>query len=352
MIEFNITTPPANLHPSIKNKIDNKTKPSGALGQLENIAFKIANIQQSLSPQLIKPHVIVFAADHGIAEEGVSKFPQEVTYQMVLNFLNGGAAINTFCRQHNIELKIVDAGVKGNFSKFPQIIDSKIAKGTKNFLNRPAMSIAECENALEKGAVLIDKIVETGCNVIGFGEMGIANTSSASAIMHLTTGIPLVDCVGRGTGLDDNQLNKKINIIEQSIKNRWAETEMLKKDYLFPLVALSVFGGFEIAQMAGAMLRAAENKMLLLIDGFIATSALLIAESLYPNIIEYCIFSHQSDEAGHRNMLSYLKQKPILNIELRLGEGTGCALAYPLIASAVNFFNEMASFDEAAVSKK
>ncbi len=351
MKTFNIQNISQDLNKKISHKIDNKTKPQGSLGHLEKIAFKTVSVQQSLSPQLNNPHIIVFAADHGIAEEGVSKYPQEVTYQMVLNFLNGGAAINTFCRQHNINLIVVDAGVKGNFSDFPHVVNQKINEGTKNFLYHPAMSIQQCETAILKGSEIVNKIFKTNCNIIGFGEMGIANTSSAAAIMHLITGISLQACIGRGTGIDNEQLNHKIKIIKEAVINRRKDIDIMKINIPLPLVYLSVFGGFEIAQMVGAMLQAAENKMIILIDGFITSSSLLIAYSLNAAVLDYCIFTHQSNEAGHQKMLNYLNVEPILKLDLRLGEGTGCALAYPLIQSSVNFFNEMASFEEASVSQ-
>lgn len=343
MQQFSIAPINTLILPDIRHKIDHKTKPVGALGQLEMIASRICLIQQQLSPELHNPHILVFAADHGIAREGVSKYPAEVTYQMVLNFLNGGAAINVFCRQNGIALKVIDAGVNGTFASHESLIQQKIAKGTRNFAQEPAMTPDECLLAIKLGASVTQKVFQQGCNVIGFGEMGIGNTSSASALMHLFTKLPLTDCVGKGTGLDDAQKQHKQAVLQQAI-NKYAPIADT-------LTILATFGGLEIAQMCGAMLQAAENKMILLIDGFIATATLLTAAQFYPSIVDYCLFCHQSSEKGHQAMLDYLHGQPILNVGLRLGEGTGCALAYPIIQAAVGFMNEMASFETARVSQ-
>jgi nicotinate-nucleotide--dimethylbenzimidazole phosphoribosyltransferase len=343
MQPFAITPVNTLLLPDIRHKIDHKTKPVGALGQLEMIASRICLIQQQLSLELHNPHILVFAADHGIAREGVSKYPAEVTYQMVLNFLNGGAAINVFCRQNGITLKVIDAGVNGTFPSHELLIQQKIAKGTRNFAQEPAMTPDECLLAIKLGASVTQKVFQQGCNVIGFGEMGIGNTSSASALMHLFTKLPLTDCVGKGTGLDDAQKQHKLDVLQESINKYAPVTD--------PLTVLATFGGLEIAQMCGAMLQAAENKMILLIDGFIATATLLTAAQFYPAIVDYCLFCHQSSEKGHQAMLDYLHMQPILNLGLRLGEGTGCALAYPIIQASVHFMNDMASFETAQVSQ-
>jgi nicotinate-nucleotide--dimethylbenzimidazole phosphoribosyltransferase len=345
MKSFNIPPLSTELQAELQQKIDRKTKPPGALGQLEKIALKIGMIQNTCSPQLKYPHILVFAADHGIAREGVSAYPQEVTFQMILNFLNGGAAINIFCKQHNIALKIIDAGVNYSFSpELANIIDSKIAAGTKNFLYQPAMTNHETLACIEKGAAFVKEVALSGCNIIGFGEMGIGNTSSASILMSLICKIPVEECVGKGTGLSDEGIKLKIEVLRSAILNN--------EKMSTPLEILTTFGGFEIAQMCGAMLQAAENKMLILIDGFISTAAFLIAHALHPEIIEYATFCHQSDEQAHLKMLNYLNVKPLLNLHMRLGEGTGAAIAYPLIQSAVHFINEMASFESAGVSEK
>ncbi|MCP4347477.1 MAG: nicotinate-nucleotide--dimethylbenzimidazole phosphoribosyltransferase [Desulfobacterales bacterium] len=344
MTDFNIKPVSKEIIPKLQHTIDNKTKPLGALGKLETIALKIGQIQNTLTPALVNPTIIVFAGDHGVAREGVSSYPQEVTYQMVLNFLNGGAGINVFCRQNKIDIKVVDAGVCLDFEPHPNLIDAKIAKGTRSYLQEPAMTTEECMKAISKGAEIIKQEVSEDCNIIGFGEMGIGNTSSASILMSLLCEIPIDQCVGRGTGLDDNSLENKKKILSEAIGNH-----LLEKT---PLSVLSVFGGFEIAMMCGAMLQAAESGMILLIDGFIATSALLVASAFNLNVRDYCIFTHESDEQGHRLMLKFFGAEPIANLNMRLGEGTGAAVTYPIVLSAVNFLNEMASFESAEVSKK
>ncbi len=329
----------------LNHKINHKTKPLGALGRLEELALQIGMIQNTLTPQLSKPTMLVFAGDHGIANSGVSPYPQAVTAQMVLNFLNGGAAINVFARQHGFALRVIDAGVNHQFEPHPNLIDAKIGMGTANFLQRPAMTQIQCQQALTIGTELARKKIASGCNVLGFGEMGIGNTSSASCLMSVLCGLPIKQCVGRGTGLDDAGLRKKTEILKQAIQQHSLD----KQD---AMRVLATFGGFEIAMMAGAMLGAAEQKTLLLIDGFIASAALLVAAKLQPNIVDYCVFAHCSGEAGHRKLLDYLGAKPLLDLGMRLGEGTGAVLAYPLVLAAVNFLNDMASFESAGVSEK
>ncbi|RZK58128.1 MAG: nicotinate-nucleotide--dimethylbenzimidazole phosphoribosyltransferase [Hymenobacter sp.] len=343
MSTWNITPPDAALTAAIQHKIDTKTKPLGSLGQLEDLARQVALVQQTLTPTLRQPHVLVFAADHGIAQAGVSQYPPEVTHQMVRNFASGGAAINVFCRQNNLGLTIVDAGVRGSFADLPAVRDQKLAEGTRSFLAAPAMTATQCTDALGRGARLVDELHAAGCNVLGLGEMGIGNTSSAAVLMHLLTGRPLAACVGRGTGLDAAGLARKLATLTQAV----AAHPLASPD---PLAVLATFGGFEIAQLCGAMLRAAELHLLLLIDGFIASAALLVAARLAPAVLAYCVFCHESDEQGHRLLLAELGGRPLLRLGLRLGEGTGCALAYPLVQAAVNFLTEMASFESAGVS--
>ena len=343
MSTWNITPPDAALTAAIQHKIDTKTKPVGALGELESLARQVALVQQTGTPTLRQPHVLIFAADHGIAQAGVSQYPPEVTHQMVRNFASGGAAINVFCRQNNLGLTIVDAGVRGSFADLPAVRNEKLAEGTRNFAHESAMSAAQCADALQRGARLVDELHATGCNVLGMGEMGIGNTSSAAVLMHLLTGRPLAQCVGRGTGLDAAGLARKLATLTQAVAaHPQAGAE--------PLAVLATFGGFEIAQMCGAMLRAAELRLLLLIDGFIASAALLVAARLAPAVLAYCVFCHESDEQGHRLLLAELGGRPLLRLGLRLGEGTGCALAYPLVQAAVSFLSEMASFESAGVS--
>ncbi|AMJ65293.1 nicotinate-nucleotide--dimethylbenzimidazole phosphoribosyltransferase [Hymenobacter sp. PAMC 26628] len=342
---WNVTAPDGALAAAIAHKIDTKTKPLGALGQLEALARQVALVQQTLAPQLRQAHVLVFAADHGIAQAGVSQYPPEVTHQMVRNFAGGGAAINVFCRHNGLDLTIVDAGVRGSFANLGDFVrDEKIAEGTHNFAQGPAMTAAQCADALARGARLADERHAAGTNVLGVGEMGIGNTSAAAVLMHLLTGRPLAACVGRGTGLDAAGLARKLAVLTQAVG---AHPGLNAAD---PRAVLATFGGFEIAQMAGALLRAAEHRMLLLIDGFIASAALLVAARLAPEILAYCVFCHESDEQGHRLLLAELGGRPLLRLGLRLGEGTGCALAYPLVQAAVNFLNEMASFESAGVS--
>lgn len=334
----------ASVKSALQHKIDTKTKPLGALGRLEQLALQIGSIQQTLKPTLKYPHLLVFAADHGIAREGVSAYPQEVTYQMVLNFLSGGAAINVFAGQHGLELKIIDAGVNHDFGTAGQMVDAKVGLGTKSFLHEPAMSAEECERALKRGTEIAEDVLATGCNVMGFGEMGIGNTSSAAVIMHLLTGIELTDCIGRGTGVDTTGYGRKREVLELALKKNGRPTD--------PLDVLSIYGGFEIAMMCGAMMKAASKGAIVLVDGFIATSAFLVASKLQPTIREYAIFCHQSDEKGHRKILEHLDAAPLLQLSMRLGEGSGCAVAYPIVESAVKFLNEMASFESAGVSNK
>lgn len=330
----------------VAQKIDLKTKPQGSLGQLEKVASKIAHIQQTLTPSLEKPCVVIFAADHGIADEGVSLFPKEVTEQMVLNFLAGGAAINCFSRQNGLHLSIVNAGVCCDFSGIEQenFINKPIAKGTHNFLSAAAMSEQQCQQAIEQGAqIVVDKFNE-GCNVIGFGEMGIANTTSAATIMAALLNLTGECCAGRGTGLDPKGVALKASVIDQAI-----ELHQLKS--ASAMQVLQKVGGFEIVMMVGAMLKAAELSMLVLVDGFICSAAALAASRLDENFIDYTQFCHESNEQAHQLLLKELGVQPLLNLGMRLGEGSGVAVAYPLVASAINFFNEMASFSDAGVAE-
>lgn len=329
--------------------INNKTKPIGALGQLEEIALQTGLIQQTVSPSILHPHIIVFAADHGIAKTGlVNPYPQAVTTQMVLNFLNGGAAINVFCKQHQVALKIVDAGVnhvwKQEEIQSQDFIQAKIGYGTCNYLDQPAMTEAEAQQAISKGRQILQNIGASGCNCVGFGEMGIGNTSAATLIMSAIMGLPVEDCTGRGTGASDEQLQRKVAALQQAYRQH--QLHLMAHQ---PIGLLARVGGFEIAMMVGAFLQAAEEKMIIVVDGFIATAALLVARQLQAAVQDHCIFAHTSGEKGHEKMLQYLAAKPLLNLGMRLGEGTGAALAIPLIQSAVHFLNEMASFESANI---
>ncbi|WP_119792757.1 nicotinate-nucleotide--dimethylbenzimidazole phosphoribosyltransferase [Flavobacterium anhuiense] len=340
----NPTQNQSDFHTLLQDKIDSKTKPVGSLGTLEALAFQMATVFETLNPKILKPNIVVFAADHGIANHGVSDYPQDVTRQMVNNFLDGGAAINVFCNQNNIELSIVDSGVNYDFPTNAKLIDAKIAKGTQSFLHVPAMSESEVQLCFEKGKSIVENIAKSGSNCIGFGEMGIGNTSTASVLMSLLTDFPIEDCVGKGTGVKNEKLLLKQNLLKKAIESYSGQAEILSQ--------LSYFGGFEIIQMAGGMLSAFENKMLILVDGFICTVAYLIAFKINPNIKQNAVFCHCSAEKAHSELLNYLEAKPILNLDLRLGEGTGCAVAFPILKSAEAFLNEMASFESAGVSRK
>ncbi|GAB3569370.1 nicotinate-nucleotide--dimethylbenzimidazole phosphoribosyltransferase [Spirosoma luteolum] len=322
----------------VRHRIDNKTKPLGALGQLETLALQLALIQQTETPVLRNPHLLVFAADHGLAAEGISAYPASITYGMVQNFVAGGAAINVFCRQNGLTLLVCDVGVDGTFEQNTEtLVKFKVRAGTRNMRHEPAMTADECAAALDAGRTLVNGIQYRDCNVVGFGEMGIGNTSAASLLMHRFTGLPLDQCIGRGTGLDDAGLARK-----QALLHEVADQYAHLTD---PLAVLAAMGGLELAAMAGGMLQAADNGMVILIDGFIATSALLVALAINPAVRDHCVFCHLSDEAGHRLLLDYLQATPLLRLGMRLGEGTGCALAYPLVTAAVAMLNEMADMD-------
>lgn len=333
-----------NFKTLLQEKIDGKTKPLGALGTLETLAFQMATIFDTLNPKITNPNIVVFAADHGIANHGVSAYPQDVTRQMVANFLEGGAAINVFCNQNAIQLSIVDSGVNYDFPTTANLINAKIAKGTQSFLHAPAMSETELQLCFEKGKIIVETIAKTGSNCIGFGEMGIGNTSTAAVIMSLLTGFSIEECVGKGTGVEDQKLLQKQELLKKAIQNYSGQTDLKEQ--------LAYFGGFEIIQMASGMLTAFDNKMLILVDGFICSVAFLIASKMNPSIIKNTIFCHCSAEKAHQKLLQYLGAKPILNLDLRLGEGTGCAIAFPILKSAEAFLNEMASFESAGVSRK
>lgn len=335
------------MQTALQAKIDQKTKPLGSLGKLEATALKLGLIQNTLSPALKNPAIVIFAGDHGIAHSGVSAFPQAVTAQMVFNFLRGGAAINVFAKTSGMALKIVNSGVAEtitDFANHPDFINTPIALGTKSFATEAAMSAAQAQQALEAGAAVVRQLAASGCNVIGFGEMGIANTSAAACIISRLAKLPLEQCVGRGTGVDDAGLARKLAVLQGAMA--------LHSSAQSPQGVLAAFGGFEIAMMTGAYLEAAQQKMLIIVDGFITTSALLVASQMAPAVLDYCVYSHLSHEAGHRAVLAHLKADPLLQLDLRLGEGTGAALAYPLVVAAAAFLNDMASFASAGVSEK
>ena len=372
------------LQKKLQSLIDNKTKPLGALGRLEELALQIGMIQDTVHPQLDHPHIVVFAGDHGIAATGlINPYPQAVTAQMVLNFLRGGAAINVFCRQHGLGLQVVDAGVNFDFTDEPssgKLIHAKVSYGTRNYLEEDAMSREETLRAIASGKKIVEDLHDAGCNCVGFGEMGIGNTSAASLIMSYVTGIPVEACVGRGTGVNDEQLEQKKTTLRTAFRlhqaalsqneqpqqaqgkpAQQAQNEPAQQDpgspgqrvtTAAPELILQHVGGFEIAMMVGAYWKAAELKMIILVDGFITTAALLLARLSDPEVQRHCIFSHRSGEQGHERMLEYLGAHPLLNLGMRLGEGTGAAMAFPVVQSAVHFLREMASFESAGVSRE
>ena len=367
MRQFDINTPSKSIREALQGKIDNLTKPKGSLGMLEELALQVGMIQQSLSPELRNPQHILFGADHGIWEEGVSCTPKEVTWQQMGHFLQGGAGISFLCEQHGFKLNVVDSGVDFDFPAGCGIVDAKIRKGTRNFLHEAAMTMEELELAIERGAEQVDKAHAQGCNVISFGEMGAANTSPSSMWMSYLGGIPLRECVGAGSGVVGEALQHKVNVLEAAARNyeTLEGTEFAgrgekgepgsgylsegKKEYV--LEVMRWFGGYEMVMAVGGMLRAAELKMTILVDGFIMTNCILAARELYPAVMEYAIFGHCGDETGHRKVLDVLGAKPILSLGLRLGEGSGAICAYPIVVSAVKMINEMDSFAAAAVKK-
>ncbi|TCP63313.1 nicotinate-nucleotide-dimethylbenzimidazole phosphoribosyltransferase [Rhodovulum bhavnagarense] len=325
---------------ALQRKIDLKTKPPGSLGRIEALAAQIGRVQSSLTPRMARCQLTIFAADHGIAEEGVSAFPREVTRQMVLNFLGGGAAANVFARSVGVGLQVVDAGIAGAPMEVEGLIDRRVGAGTMSFLNGPAMSAAQCAQALGAGRALG---AEGDWDAVAFGEMGIGNTATAAALGHKLTGAGLEQLVGRGTGLDDAALNHKRAVLERATA---------RTGELAPAQALAEYGGFEIAMMAGAMQGAAAAGRIVIVDGFIATAAALAATRLEPTCRGAMVFAHRSQERGHAVLLEALKARPLLELELRLGEGTGALLAWPLLKAAAAMLNEMASFEDAGVARQ
>jgi nicotinate-nucleotide--dimethylbenzimidazole phosphoribosyltransferase len=330
----------------LQHKLDHKTKPLGALGQLEALAVQLGLIQQSDNVSLKQPQVVVFAGDHGIVDEGVSAYPQAVTVQMVMNMLapegkTGGAAINVLAHQHRFNLTVVDAGVAQPLPEHPQLLQLKIAPSTRNSVMAAAMSDLQAAAALHAGMEVVRGLAG---NVVALGEMGIGNTSSAALILSLFTPVPVEDCAGRGTGLTDEQMKKKIYALTRAHRRH--------KDAKKPFDILCAVGGFEIAMMVGAMLQAASERRVILVDGFIAGAAALVAVGLCPAAKDYMVFCHAGAEHGHKAMLKALAALPLLNLGMRLGEGTGALLAWPLIISSARLLNEMASFESAGVSQK
>lgn len=346
MLKFNIPAADSGMQDRIQKKIDNLNKPKGSLGLLEDLALKICMAQRTLSPTLSHPCHLLLGADHGIEREGVSLSPRDVTWQQMINFTKGGGGVNMFCRQHGFDLKIVDMGVDHDLSSYPAIINKKIACGTKDFLHESAMSETELAMAIKTGAELADDCAATGCNIICIGEMGIGNTSPSSIWLHLFGDIPLNECVGAGSGVVGSQLAHKYEVLKASVG-------MFHKTFsnAGPTDIIRYFGGFEMAGAIGAMLRAAERRMLIMVDGFIMSACMLAASRLYPQVLDYAIFGHCGDEHAHSKMLSIMNARPILNIGMRLGEGTGALCAYPIIDSSVRMINEMNNFENANITK-
>ncbi len=372
------------LAEQVQGKIDNLNKPKGSLGRLEELALQVGLVQHTDAPVLRNPWHVLFGADHGIEREGVSVSPREVTWQQMRNFARGGGGVNMFCRQHGFGLRLVDVGVDGDFPEemkegaaredkrlLALIADRKIAYGTADFCREPAMSESEFDRAVEIGVEMVDGCRAQGCNVVSFGEMGIGNTSPSSVWMCLLGGIPLDLCVGAGAGLDTEGVRRKYEVLCRSIDCFRAST---RQDVRVPMAApqgwtmgggrasapctkdevtaiLRWFGGFEMVAATGAMLRAAEYGMLVLVDGFIMTACMLAASCLFPAVLDYAVFAHQGDEAGHRMLLEAMGARPLLHLGLRLGEGTGAICAYPLVQSAVNMLTQMDNFQHAAVTK-
>ena len=331
------------LDDAIRHAIEAKTKPPGSLGTVETLAARIARVQGTLAPRLRRCRLTLFAGDHGIASEGVSAYPQAVTRQMVANFLAGGAAANVFARTTGVSLRVVDAGIAGEPIDAPGLISRRIAAGTRNLAVEPAMSREQCDEALRAGeALAADPGAGAEPDAAAFGEMGIANTSAATLIAHKLTGAPLDTLVGRGTGLDDAGLAHKRRVLERAARRSPAGLD--------PFEALREYGGFEIAMMAGAMIGAARAGRLIIVDGFIASVAALAADRLAPALRDYLVFSHRSAEPGHDSVLAAFDARPLLDLELRLGEGTGALLAWPILKCAAAMLSDMASFESAGVS--
>ena len=343
MKTFHIHRPDSSIIPSLRAKIDNLTKPKGSLGRLEELALQVGWIQQTLTPSLKHPQNIIFCADHGIEAEGVSVSPREVTWQQTIHFTHGNGGVNFLCRQHGFELKVVDAGVDYDLPTDRGIIDRKVRKGTRNFRYEAAMTEAEMELCIERGAELVRQCHAEGSNLLSFGEMGIGNTSASSLWMTCFTDIPLQQCVGAGSGLDDAGIRRKSEVLKAALDNYQGDGS--------PTDIIRYFGGYEMVMAVGAMLQAAELQMVILVDGFIMTNCMLAARQLYPEVLNYAVFGHCGDESGHRLVLDALQAKPLLHLGLRLGEGTGAICAYPILDSAVRMINEMDSFAGASITK-
>ena len=337
----------AGLAQRLQHKLDTKTKPLGSLGRIESLALQIGLILGTESPVLDQPQMVVCAGDHGLAARGVSAYPSDVTWQMVHNFLSGGAAVSVLARQHGIALTVVDCGVRHDFEAAPGLLIRKIAQGTADSLSGPAMTRGQCEQAIANGRDVVRGL--TG-NAVLLGEMGIGNTSAASLILARLTGHGILECTGAGTGLDDAGIARKAAVLAQVLERHAGVTQ--------PLDVLAAFGGFEVATLVGVVLQAAHERRVIVVDGFIATAAVQVAQRIAPHVTQRCVFAHRSGECGHGLMLRHLGPAPdqparaLLDLGLRLGEGSGAALAWPLLLSACAILREMASFESAGVSQK
>ena len=347
MTKFNIHKPDQKIRQAIIDKIDNLNKPKGSLGRLEELALQVCLIEQTLHPTLHNPCHLLFGADHGIEREGVSVSPREITWQQMINFTHGGGGVNMFCRQHGFKLRLIDVGVDHDLSMHPEIINRKIANGTANFLYGPAMTVEQYQQALNIGAEMADNCFNDGSDIICIGEMGIANTSPSSIWMSLFGNIPLDECVGAGAGLDNEGIRHKYEVLRQAVDNfKSSALDCSNAEEI-----IRYFGGFEMVATIGAMLRAAECHLIIMVDGFIMTACALAASRLYPDIVDYMVFGHSGDEGGHARMLSLLDAKPLLTLGLRLGEGTGALCSFPIIDSAVRMITEMNNFQNANITK-
>ena len=347
MRHFSIERPDFGLCEDIQKKIDHLNKPKGSLGTLEELAMQLCLIQHTMTPKLCHPCHFLFGADHGIEREKVSVSPREITWQQMINFTRGGGVVNMFCRQYGFDLKIVDVGVDYDLSKVPGIINRKIALGTNNFLYGPAMTEEQMEQAIAVGVEMVDKAIAEGSNIVCMGEMGIANTSPSSVWMSLFENVPLEECVGAGAGLDNEGIRHKYDVLKRSV-DKYLSMAPIDDTVEY---AIRYFGGFEMVAAIGAMLRAAERKITIMVDGFIMSACALAAIRLYPAAFDYMIFGHKGDEGGHARMLQLMGAKPLLALGLRLGEGTGALCSYGIIESAVRMVREMNNFDNAHITK-
>ena len=339
----------AALTQALQNKLDKKTKPLGSLGRLESLALQLGQILGTPNPVLDQPQLVVFAGDHGLASRGVSAYPSDVTWQMVENFLAGGAAVSVLARQHGIKLTVVDCGVRHDFLAGLPLGTSRsgllIRKpaggdvGTADAFIGPAMTMAQCVQAIANGQDIVKQLPG---NALLLGEMGIGNTSAASLLLARLTGHDIAACTGAGTGLDDAAVVRKTGVLREVLQRHASATT--------PMDVLAAFGGFEMATMLGAVMQAAHERRVVVVDGFIASAVVVVAHALQPLVLQRCVFAHRSGERGHGLMLAHLKAQPLLDMGLRLGEGSGAALAWPLLQSACAILREMASFEQAGVS--